>query len=59
MLVEEYGYRRIVSVSHCQIPQWGSLSTPYAGNYGKTEIGYKIEVDDGRPTYDPIIPESW
>lgn len=53
MLEAEYGYR-VLSVEHCLINQAGSLSTPYAKNYGKKEMGYKITVDNRKLTEDPI-----
>ena len=37
-----------VTIEHGQIPQWGS-GIPTSNNFGKTEKGYKIIVDDHKP----------
>ena len=37
-----------VTIEHTQIPQWGS-AIPTSSTYGKTELGYRVIVDDHRP----------
>lgn len=42
--IEDEGYQ-VKSVTLGEIPQAGSLSTPYARNYGKTEPGWVIRAE--------------
>ena len=43
-----------VNVEHGRIPQWGS-GIPGSSNFGQTEPGWKIIVDDHRPDESPFI----
>lgn len=45
----------IVDVSFGEINQAGSLSTPYAANYLKTEPGWIISVENGVKPFRSII----
>ena len=44
MLRDEMGYK-ILAIEHTQVPMAGSTSTPHSPTWGKTELGYSIEVD--------------
>lgn len=46
--------KNTVTVDYGSIPQWGS-AIPTSSTYGKTEMGYKIVVDDHQPAHKPII----
>ncbi len=51
---EYYKPGMTVEIKHEAIPQWGS-AIPGANNFGKTELGYMVIVDDHRPACEPII----
>ena len=49
------GGQQIVRVYEDDIAQAGSTSSPNARNYGKTEPGWVIEVEDGREPYRSVM----
>ncbi|MBQ7201981.1 hypothetical protein IJS18_01145 [Candidatus Saccharibacteria bacterium] len=54
-LNKECGYN-ILSIEHTLVPQAGSLATPYAPNYRKTELGYRITVETLPTLFSTLIP---
>ena len=52
-LHRECGYN-ILSIEHTLVPQSGSLATPFAPNYRKRELGYRITVETM-----PAIPSDF
>ncbi len=55
MLNRECRYN-ILSITHTLVPQAGSLATPYAPNYRKLELGYRITVDTLPTLFSDFIP---
>ncbi len=47
----------ILSIEHTMVPQAGSRSTPYAANYMKNELGYRITVDTLPTFFSDFIPQ--
>ena len=55
MLNRECRYN-IIAITHTLVPQAGSLATPFAKNYRKLELGYRITVDTLPTMFSDFIP---